>query len=164
MIRTMQLLLMRHASAETAEGLPDHERPLTEQGGRDAAAMGRWLRDNAAVPEAVWCSSALRARQTWSAAAAALTGAPEPSYLRSVYQAGPGDLLELLRDVPTAVGSVLIVGHNPTLQQALAAITGEPPQSFPSGALALLELAGSWSAPGDARLVNFVRPDETGAP
>lgn len=156
----MRLFLMRHAKAAAEEGSPDHERPLTEQGVQDARTMGRWLRDHGGAPDVVWCSSALRARQTWSAVATELPSTPdatEPSYLRSVYQAGPGDLLDLLRDVAPEVESVLILGHNPTMEQALAGLTGEP-RDFPAAGVALLELEGSWSAPTDARLVTLAGP------
>ena len=156
----MRLLLMRHTKAAAEEGQPDHERPLTERGVRDARTMGRWLRDHGGAPDVVWCSSALRARQTWSAVASELLSTPdvtEPSYLRSIYQAGPGDLLDLLRDVPPEVESVLILGHNPTMEQALAGLTGEH-RDFPTGAVAALDVTGPWSAPTAFRLEDLATP------
>jgi phosphohistidine phosphatase len=159
MMQAVRLVLMRHAKAADGEGQPDHDRPLTSTGESDAAAMGRWLRDNVAVPEAVMCSSALRARQTWAAVAARLTGPPEPSYLRALYQAGPGQVLELLQEVPADIDSLLVVGHNPTMQELVAAMTGRPPSGFPAGALAVLDVEGSWTTPGAARLQALVRPD-----
>jgi phosphohistidine phosphatase len=156
----MRLILVRHAKAATEEGQPDHDRPLTEQGVRDARAIGGWLRDHGVAPDVVWCSSALRARQTWSAAAAELGGsAGDPSYLRSVYQAGPGDLVELLRDVAADVESVLVLGHNPTMEQALSALTGEP-RDFPAAGVAVIEVAGTWAAPSAFRLVDFASPKD----
>jgi phosphohistidine phosphatase len=158
----MRLFLMRHAKAASEEGVPDHDRPLTEQGVADARTMGRWLRDNGGAPDAVWCSSALRARQTWSAVASELPTDPpttEPSYLRSVYQAGPGDLLDLLRDVPPEVESVLVLGHNPTMEQAIAGLTGEP-RDFPAGAIAALDVTGSWSEPTAFELADLATPSD----
>ena len=158
----MRLFLMRHAKAASEEAAPDHDRPLTEQGVADARTMGRWLRDHGGVPDLVWCSSALRARQTWSAVAAELGTSPdatEPSYLRSVYQAGPGDLLDLLRDVAPEVGTVLILGHNPTMEQALAGLTGEH-HDFPAGAIAALEVTGPWSAPTAFGLADLATPKD----
>jgi len=156
----MRLILVRHAKAAAEEGQPDHDRPLTEQGVRDARTMGGWLRDHDVEPDAVWCSSALRARQTWSAAAAEMgASAVEPSYLRSVYQAGPGDLVDLLRDVSPDVDSVLVLGHNPTMEQALAALTGEP-RDFPAAGVAMIEVTGPWSAPSAFRLLEFASPKD----
>lgn len=159
----MRLFLMRHAKAASEEGAPDHERPLTQQGVADARTMGRWLRDHGGAPDAVWCSSALRARQTWSAVATELPSTPdaiEPSYLRSVYQAGPGDLLDLLRDVPPEVESVLVLGHNPTMEQALAGLTGQP-RDFPAGAIAALDGTGSWSKPTSFDLAELATPSDS---
>ena len=161
MMRAMRLLLMRHAKAAAEEGLADHDRPLTEQGELDAATMGRWLRDNSAEPDAVWCSSALRARQTWANVAAALTEPPEPSYQRSVYLAGPAQLLDVVHEIPASVGSALIIGHNPTMQQLLAELTGDD-RGFPTGAVALVDVAGTWSSPGVARLRSLVGPNQEG--
>ncbi|MEP6761466.1 MAG: histidine phosphatase family protein [Sporichthyaceae bacterium] len=157
----MRLFLMRHTKAAAEEGQPDHDRPLTEQGVQDARTMGRWLRDHGGAPDVVWCSSALRARQTWSAVATELPSSPEtpePSYLRSVYQAGSGDLLDLLRDVAPEVESVLILGHNPTMEQALAGLTGEH-HDFPAGAIAALDVTGPWSAPTAFRLDELATPN-----
>jgi phosphohistidine phosphatase len=156
----MRLFLMRHTKAAAGEGLPDHDRPLTERGVQDARTMGRWLRDHGDAPDVVLCSSALRARQTWSAVASELPSNPdgiEPSYLRSVYEAGPGDLLDLLSEVAPEAESVLIVGHNPTMEQALAGLTGEP-RDFPTGAVAALDVTGTWSEPTAFRLVELATP------
>jgi phosphohistidine phosphatase len=158
----MRLLLMRHAKAASEEGAPDHDRPLTERGVQDARTMGRWLRDHGGAPDVVWCSSALRARQTWSAVATELPTSPtgtEPAYLRSVYQAGPGDLLDLLRDVAPEVESVLILGHNPTMEQALAGLTGKH-RDIPAGAIAALDMTGPWSAPTAVSLADLATPKD----
>lgn len=154
-----QLLLLRHAKAAHDEGVADHERPLTERGELAAAAMGRWLREQEVTLDAVWCSSALRARQTWERAASALPAAPEASYLRELYQAGPDELLELVRQAPGGVRSLLVVGHNPTMQQTLEELT-DAPHDFPTGALAVVGLAGKWPALESARLLDFVTPKQ----
>ncbi len=83
----------------------------------------------------------------------------EPSYLRSVYQAGPGDLVDLLRDVPPGVESVLILGHNPTMEQAIAGLTGEP-RDFPTGAIAALDVTGTWSEPSSFEVAELATPKD----
>ena len=153
----MRLLLMRHAEAVAGGSHPDHERPLTDAGRRDAAAMGRWLHDQRTVPDAVLCSSALRARQTWEAVAAAVPDAPAPSSSEAVYDAGPGEILDLLAEQPPEVGTVMVVGHNPTMAHLLAALTGEN-RGFPAGGIAVLDLAGTWQELEDATLVDFAGP------
>ena len=153
------LLLARHAEAASLEGGSDHDRPLTSGGERTAAAMGRWLRDHMDRLDSVWCSSALRARQTWELAARALPGPPEASYQRDIYHAGADDLLDLVRDAPDGVQSLLVVGHNPTLQHALEELTAEP-HGFPAGAVAVVGFTGGWDALTAGRLLDFADPAE----
>ena len=156
----MHLLLMRHAEAAPGEGLPDHDRPLTELGEQDARTMGRWLQAQGAVPDVIWCSSALRARQTWAAAAVAMTGPPEPAHLRSVYQAGPRDVIALLRQAPAGTARPLLIGHNPTMQHVLAGITGKA-QGFAAGAVAVIDVP-AWTEPGGWRLLQYATPKTVG--
>ena len=159
----MRLLLMRHASAAASDDLPDHDRPLSEQGTRDARAIGRWLARHEPLPQLVWCSSALRARQTWSAVASALfvlSDPPDPAYLRSIYTAGPRDLRALLRELPSSADSLLVIGHNPTMAQVLSAVTGES-GGFPAGSVAVLDVADPSSDPGTWRLARFATPADS---
>ena len=67
-----RLVLVRHAKASSDDPrLADAERPLTDRGRRDAAAVGRWLAARDLRPDLVLCSTSLRTRQTWAAALAA---------------------------------------------------------------------------------------------
>jgi phosphohistidine phosphatase len=153
----MRLLLMRHGQAETGDEWPDHDRPLTDKGRADARGMGRWIAAHAGRPEVVRCSSALRVRQTWSAVARGIPDPPEPTFLRSIYLAGPDQLVAALSDIPDDIATVLVIGHNPTMQQVVAARTGES-RGFPAGTVALLDVAGSWARPGRAHLVDLASP------
>jgi phosphohistidine phosphatase len=152
----MKLLLMRHAKAAPGDGGSDHERPLAARGVGDAATIGRWLAGRVDRLDAVWCSTARRARQTWEGVAGELPDAPEPIYLRAVYEATPTDLLELIRAAPQEVRSLLVVGHNPTMQELVEVLTGRP-QDFPTGAVAVIEVDGGWVQPA-ARLRDFGAP------
>src|ERR1700761_5387448 len=75
MTEARQLVLLRHAKSDYPEEVPDHDRPLAKRGRRDAPVVGRWLAESGHVPDAVVCSTALRARETWELAAAALAAA-----------------------------------------------------------------------------------------
>jgi phosphohistidine phosphatase len=111
------LVILRHAKAERPASVADEDRPLTKRGHADAAAAGAWLAARAYRPDLVLCSPAKRTRQTWRAAAAALTGSgtPDVHFERALYHGGSEDVLDLLRQVPAAVGSVLLIGHDPTV-------------------------------------------------
>ena len=69
-----RLVLLRHAKSAWPD-VADHERPLAKRGRRDAPVVGRWLGASGYVPDAVICSTAARARETWDLASAGLAAA-----------------------------------------------------------------------------------------
>lgn len=169
-----RLVLLRHAKSAWPDlpDLPDHDRPLAGRGRRDAPAMGRWLRDTGCVPDLVWCSTALRAAQTWQLAAAELGGDPAVSYQSRLYGATGGELADIVTQAPAGIATLLLVAHNPGIQElalTLAAATDgdcapgafeRATSKFPTAAIAVLEFGGSWAelAAGGARLAHFVVP------
>ena len=112
------LILFRHAKAEPPRtGQSDTDRRLSDRGRSDATAAGAWLRANDLFPGLVLCSPARRTRETWAAAvagAAAVDEAPV-SYVPSLYSEGFDATIELLAGLPDEIGTVLVLGHNPTL-------------------------------------------------
>lgn len=162
-----RLYLLRHAkSSWTDPALADHDRPLAGRGRRAAAAMAAHLAEQAIAPDLVLCSTSVRTRETYARIERALRGAPV-RYERRVYAASADDLLALVRAVPDACASVLVIGHNPGLEDlalALARPSGERDAvraKFPTGALVALEPGGArWAelALGSATLAAFTRP------
>jgi phosphohistidine phosphatase len=161
-----RLLLLRHAKSDWPEDVADHERPLAKRGRRDAPTVGRWLGTSAYLPDAVVCSTAQRARQTWELVSAELPSAPEVHYEPRVYDASVLSLLMLVRGFDPAWRTVMVVGHNPGLVELTVGLadpdTAEIPHAFPTAAVAALGLPGSWAAvePGEASLLAFVIPAE----
>lgn len=159
-----RLVLLRHAKSDWPD-VADHERPLARRGRRDAPAVGRWLTASGYLPDAVVCSTALRARETWDLASAELPpGAlPVVRYEPRVYGASVLGLLMLVREFDPAWRTVVVVGHNPGLAElavGLADPGAERPSAFPTAFVAVLGLPGSWveAAPGEARLLAFTIP------
>lgn len=148
------LIVMRHAKAGELPGGPDAERALTERGRRDAAAAGQWLRGGGYLPDAVICSSARRTRQTWQQVRDELGADPGCSTLDSLYLAEADELLAEIVLTPDPAGTLLYVGHNPGAGQLAAGLTGTE-LDFPTAAIAVIGLTGSWAglAPGTAELV-----------
>lgn len=164
-----RLVLLRHAKSAWPD-VADHERPLAKRGRRDAPAVGRWLGTSGYLPDAVVCSTALRARETWDLAAAELPpGAPPVvRYEPRVYEASVLGLLMLVREFDAAWRTAVIVGHNPGLAELTVGLTGpdsEPPPAFPTAFVAVLGLPGSWeeAAPGEGRLLAFTIPAQLGS-
>jgi phosphohistidine phosphatase len=159
-----RLVVLRHAKADRGQ-VADHDRPLTGRGRRDALAAGRWLADCGARPDLTICSTAARARETWALAAVEL-GDPVPtSYERAVYNADLDDLLGVIREVPAEVQTLLLVGHNPGLQELVLSLAGEAKDDtlvaarsdFGTCAIAVLSLPVPWqdAALGQATLARF---------
>lgn len=162
-----RLVLLRHAKSDWPD-MADHDRPLARRGRRDAPRVGRWLGESGCLPDAVVCSTAMRARQTWELASGGLLAtapgaSPVVRYEPRVYEAAVLGLLMLVREFPPDWQTALIVGHNPGIAQLAAGLSDSPPgppTGFPTAAVAVLSLPGDWSdaAPGECRLLFFAVP------
>jgi phosphohistidine phosphatase len=162
-----RLVLLRHAKSDWPEDVADHDRPLAARGRRDAPLVGRWLAAAGYLPDAVICSTARRARETWDMASVTLAtvspAAPAVRYESRVYEATVLGLLMLVRELSDEHRVVAIVGHNPGIAELVVGLAAPPPQSpasFPTAAVAVLGLPGSWAAAGaaEARLLAFAVP------
>jgi phosphohistidine phosphatase len=158
------LLIMRHAKSSWGDSsLPDHERPLNERGERDAPRMGKLLKREGMVPQAIVASSAARAKATARAVAEASGFASEIEYAAALYGAGPEEYRQVLGRLPGHVECALVVGHNPSSEELLAELTGED-EHFPTAAIARVELEldewADWDDETSARLVEMWRPKE----
>jgi len=115
------LLLLRHAKASRDDPeLDDRDRPLKPRGKEDAKRLGRRLRVAGLVPTLIVSSTALRARKTASKVAKQMNYARAIELNPRLYLSSPNDHLEVVRSVPDAEDSVMIVGHNPGLSQFLS--------------------------------------------
>jgi len=176
------LVLFRHAKSAWPD-VPDHDRPLARRGIQAAPAMGRWLREAGLLPGQVLCSTARRARETWQLAQTGLAATPPVTFDVRIYEGTAMDLLTVIREVPAATGTLLLIGHNPAIEDLALLLATEPGgaagpgpadaaprdlermrSKFPTAAIAVLEFHGTWPglAPGEARLTAFVIPRDLG--
>jgi phosphohistidine phosphatase len=162
---------LRHAKSSWSDPtLADHERPLAPRGRRDAKRIAKHLVDLGVTPELVLCSSAKRTRETLKRVERAFAGAATVTVEAELYGASAEALLERVRIVPGEVASLMLIGHNPGLQDLglLLASTGPEVEQleakFPTAALATLTVPESWSrlSPGDAVLASYVVPKQLG--
>ena len=137
-----ELILLRHAHAEPADnGQADIDRPLSPHGLAEAEAAGRWLLEQRLVPDRVLCSPARRTRETLEAVLG-LTGYVEQRLDERVYEATPGTLAALV-DEHREVERLLLVGHNPGLEQLVALMSSGQSGDYrgmPPAAVAVLSL------------------------
>jgi phosphohistidine phosphatase len=134
------LLVLRHAKSSWNDpALDDHERPLSKRGRRDGPRMGELVREYGLMPDVLMSSDAVRARLTAQAMAEAARYAGQILLDRRLYMASPADIRSLLRTVPDKAETVMIVGHNPGLEDLVAQLTGKR-QDLPTAALAQIVL------------------------
>ena len=164
--RPRELLILRHAKSAWDTGAErDFDRPLNARGKRDAPRVGQWLREQWLVPDAVLASPARRARQTVKRVCREVDFPLETVvWDESLYEATTGALLAALARVPASSHRLLLVGHNPGLEELLRHLCATLPVAddgklLPTAALARLALPKRWDAlaPGCAELVALVR-------
>lgn len=163
-----RLYLLRHAKSSWDDpSLDDHDRPLARRGRRAAELIAEHLQRERIAPSLVLCSSALRTRETLERVLPELDPA-SVRVERRLYGASAEELLARLREVPGGVGSVMLVGHQPAIQELALRLAGEGSEldrvrrKFPPAALATLVVSGDWSGLdwGAAELAAYVRPKE----
>ncbi|MCB9423397.1 MAG: histidine phosphatase family protein [Ardenticatenaceae bacterium] len=160
------LLILRHAKSSWDNAqLTDYERPLNSRGKQDAPLMGKLLREQDLVPDLIITSSAERALATAEAVALAGGYEQEIRATRSFYHADPDAYIDVLRQLDDSLERVMVVGHNPGMEELLEELTGLWEQ-MPTAALAQIALPiNHWHEFEDGttgELVNLWRPKELG--
>ncbi|MCY4160165.1 MAG: histidine phosphatase family protein [Bacteroidetes bacterium] len=135
------VLFFRHAKSDwNANYLRDHDRPLNSRGKRAAGAMGRWLVQFGPLPELILCSTATRARSTYTLASKAGAWTSDVQYERELYHAMPQDLLHYLQEIPGDIQTVMLIGHQPTWSMTVALLSNQSIDEFPTASMARVDL------------------------
>lgn len=158
---------MRHAKSSWKESnIPDHDRPLNRRGKHDAPLMGKLLRDQKMNLDLIISSTALRAETTANLIAKAIRYKGKIILDKSIYNAEPMDLLTLLSNSSDEYNSILLVGHNPTMEETVQMIINSPEITMATCAIAHLTLSiDTWTDLKEKRtfsgkLENFWIPKE----
>ncbi|MER8490954.1 histidine phosphatase family protein [Mesorhizobium australicum] len=165
-----QLLLLRHAKSSWDDpDLDDFDRPLAERGLKAARLIGRELAARDWLPDQVLVSPALRTRDTWRLVAAELPVHPRVAFAEALYDAAAADILSQLRKADPSSGCLLVLGHNPGLEELAKQLAGPGSEAkarkrlekkFPTAALARFVLEDDWSGLSAARLTHSLRPKD----
>lgn len=158
------LFLLRHAkSSWKKEELPDHDRPLNKRGKNDAPRMGELMVKEELYPDLIISSSAKRAKKTTELLVGGAGFNPEIVYERDLYAAWPDAYIETLNVLPDNYERVMVVGHNPGLEELLEILTDEF-ERMPTATLAVISLPiASWreiSLETRGELDSIYRPKE----
>ena len=153
------LILLRHAKSDWSHGQADVDRTLAERGLRQAPRTGEWLAGSSYRIDLAVVSPAERARATWDLVVAEFAHTPPIQVDDAVYAASSGELMGVVRALPGSVRTVVLVGHNPGLENLAGALAGRP-VSLPTSALAVIGWDGPWSSAGrvPAALLSHGRP------
>lgn len=157
------LLVMRHGKSERGPEFPtDHERPLAERGRRDAPRMAKLMQQQGVAPDLIVSSTAERALTTAQLVQDEL-GDVELRQEPAIYASGVDDLLSVVCSLPDSAERVLLVGHNPGLEEFVDELTGRDDVMLKTCSVAVLDIgAKPWDqvAPGTAKLKALVHPRE----
>ena len=142
------LVLLRHAKSDWSGDQADIDRPLAKRGRRQAPEAGRWLAHGVDRIGLAVVSPAKRARSTWKLVAAELVDPPPVRVDDRVYAASAVELLGVVRELPEDLNRVVLVGHNPGLEDLATLLTGDQVRMTTS-ALAVLAVPGPWASIGE---------------
>ncbi len=164
---TRELLLLRHGKSDWNTEFDDFHRPLTNRGKRGAQRMGVWLATHGMIPDYVVSSNAERAQVTAEKCCKAMgMGSAGIVPEQRIYCASIHDLIGVIRQLPPEAERVMLVGHNPGLEEILTYLADATPEFaddgklLPTATLAILTTDKGWSEQkqGSARLESIIRP------
>uniref|UniRef100_UPI0035C9A234 SixA phosphatase family protein n=1 Tax=uncultured Sphingomonas sp. TaxID=158754 RepID=UPI0035C9A234 len=166
---TRTLTLLRHAKSGWDDpALRDYDRGLNAKGKRAAALIGGYLRSSGAAYDQVVASPAVRVTETLAQVESGYGRTLAPEWDRRIYLASAVTLLDIVHELRAEATHVLLVGHNPGLEDLAMLLVPESDAplrraleaKYPTATIAGLEYEGAWSdlAAGGARLTRFVRP------
>ena len=165
-----RLLLLRHAKSERPRpGAEDHDRILSPRGREDAPKLGAFMVRHGLIPERAIVSTAKRTRETWDLVASAIKKSPPAVFDGRIYDAAPQDIVKVIKESDSKVHTLLIVGHNPGLQELAALLIASGNlearqrlnEKFPTAGLVVIDFAlDDWTRlhAHAGRLDHFVSP------
>ena len=161
---TKRLILIRHAKSSWDAPLDDHARSLNARGRRSALAVGKWLRGQGHVPEAIYSSDAARTAETTALLKEGLEAAPPVAFRSNMYHANPETLMNVLKGAEGDV--VALVAHNPGIAYFAEAIVVAAPDhprfvDYPTCATLVCDFPiTTWAdaSPASAQVVDFIVP------
>jgi phosphohistidine phosphatase len=165
----LRLMLLRHAKSSWPNGMQDAERPLSDRGEASARLMGGYMAHHSLIPERVLCSPARRARDTWTGISSSWPKPADVVFDGRLYMATYQGMVSTIRDQGDAVRTLLLLGHNPGMQEAAEWLiaAGDVEQrerlreKFPTAALAVIDFSlDKWSDVHErsGRLDRYVTP------
>ncbi|MGZ2487999.1 phosphohistidine phosphatase [Rhizobium pisi] len=173
MLPKHRLILLRHAKSAWPDGVADRERPLADRGRKAAPVIGAYMAREKLIPDLVLVSPARRARETWKLVRGAFSKKVSEREAADIYEVSAERILDMIRAVEPGIRTLLIIGHNPGIENAASLImvdgdadaVGRMREKFPTAGLAVIDLdLDGWDeiAAGTGYLARFVTPQSLG--
>lgn len=140
-------MVVRHGKSDWSGAHSDRDRPVGDRGRRQAAEAGAWLAAHVAPVDAAVVSPAQRTRTTWELVAAELVTPPPPLLDERVYGGWGEGLLGVVRGLPERAVTVVLVGHNPGVEDLVELLTGDW-VAMPTASVAVVDLEVPWREAG----------------
>ena len=160
-----KLLLVRHASSDYAAlGVKDIDRVLNDRGIQQAHAMATYLKQKGIFPQLLLTSPAARTRKTALFFVDSFgIGENKIQMVDEMYEAEPETLLDIIRNAPNTVDTLMLVGHNPSIELIASYLTKDDIEKVPTcGVVDLMFELGDWSeiGKGDGELIGLDSPEK----
>ncbi len=160
-----QLLLMRHGKSDWSVDVADFKRPLKKRGKRGAQTIGVWLQQQNLLPDYVISSPATRAFDTAKRVIKAMNLSTQIYRDKRIYAADIKDLKQVIAECPHKAERILLIGHNPGLEELLLYLQDSPiaiPEDgkiLTTAALAILNIPENWGnlSKGCGKIVSVIR-------
>ncbi|MGB3390072.1 MAG: histidine phosphatase family protein [Pseudaminobacter sp.] len=168
-----RLMLLRHAKSDWPAHIKDHERPLSPRGRKASPLMGGYMAAEGLLPDQVLVSTVRRTQETWDLARPAFAQDIARTNEKRLYDAAADTILEVIRQAPSGARTLLVVGHNPGLQDLALKLIGNADQAdlvrlrrkYPTAGLVVIDFdIEDWSGAdaGTGRLDRFTTPRKCG--
>ncbi|MEK9647595.1 MAG: histidine phosphatase family protein [Gammaproteobacteria bacterium] len=147
-----ELILMRHGKSDWSQPVSDFNRPIKKRGLKEAARVGQWLGEQDLAPDLIISSPAQRARQTAVTVSEVMDYTEDNIFFyEPVYMADVSELLDAIATAPEECQRLMVVGHNPGMEDLLFYLTEEVDvpddgKVMPTATIAVLETESSWGA------------------
>ena len=158
-----RLIIMRHAKSSWDSDAPtDHARPLNKRGRKDAPRVAQRLKELGWMPELVVSSDSQRTRETWARMEPIFMEDIPVELRRELYGGGADEITESALEWPDSVGTVLVLGHNPGWEYAVATFSGIHEAMTTANAALLAGIGDDWYSAlgGRWHLTALLRPKE----
>ncbi len=168
-----RLILLRHAKSAWPDGVADEERPLADRGRKSAPVIGAYMAREKLIPDLALVSPARRAQETWELVRGPLSKKVAERDTPDIYEVAAGRILEVIRTVKPGIRTLLMVGHNPGMEDLASLLVKDGDadaldrmkEKFPTAGLAVIDFdLEGWDevAAGTGYLERFVAPRSLG--